>query len=317
MKTTRRRTIGLLGASTLVGVCPTVFAAPKKEYELKPQKVADGIWMVEGSTDYFSTKNGGAIVNCVIIETESGLVIVDTGPSLRYGDALRKVATEVSGKGVAAAINTHHHPDHFFGNQVFTDTPIYALGGTTNLAKSEGDAFSDNMYRLLGDWMRGTEVTPPSVMLESSSMTIGGRKLRVLPLAGHTNSDLALIDEKTGTLIAGDLAFLDRAPTTPHANVEVWLSSLEVLKGLNVTGIIPGHGPFDTSQSSLLQTEDYLGWLDTVLKAAASDGYDMVEIMEFEVPARFAKMGAMPTEFHRSVSHLFPDVERAVMPLKN
>lgn len=317
MTITRRRTLGLLGAAAVTTGCPTVFASPKKHYDLKPVKVADGLWMVEGSTDYFTTENGGAIVNCAIVETDTGAVLLDTGPSLRYGQALRKVATEISTNGIAATINTHHHPDHFFGNQAFVDRPIHALGETISLAKSEGDAFSDNMYRLLGDWMRGTEVVPPTHTLDSSSITIGGRRMRVLPLSGHTGSDLALIDERTGTLITGDLAFLDRAPTTPHADIPLWLQSLEVLKDLQVTGIVPGHGPFDSSGESLTQTEDYLGWLDKVLRAAASDGYDMVEVMEFEIPARFASMGAMPTEFERSVSHLFPEIERAVMPLKN
>ena len=43
----------------------------------------------------------------------------------------------------------------------------------------------------------------------------------------------------------------------------------------------------------------------------------MVEIMETRIPAQFAEMGAMPGEFIRSVSHLYPGIERSVLPLVN
>ncbi len=317
MSITRRSTIGLLGAALGSSFVSPLFANAKKSYDLHPKKVADGIWMIEGAREYFSDKNGGAIVNCAFVETDAGLVIVDTGPSRRYGEALRTIATKVSGKGIAASINTHHHPDHYFGNQVFTDRPIYALSKTIELAKSEGDAFSDNMYRLLGDWMRGTEPTPPDTALQSSLLEIGNRKFRIVPLSGHTDSDLVLLDQQTGLMITGDITFLDRAPTTPHANVKIWKQSLEELKEIDAAAIVPGHGPIDYARTSIEQTMDYLNWLETVLVDSAHAGYDMVEIMERDIPQRFAKWGAMPEEFYRSVVHLFPDIERSTLPLTN
>ena len=315
MSFTRRTVLTLLGAACVPVTSTKLFATPNKTYDLVPYKVGDGVWMVEGTTEYFTQENGGAIVNCALFETDLGMVIVDTGPSLRYGRALREAAHQINGRGIAACINTHHHPDHFFGNQVFADRPIYGLDRMISLAKTEGDAFSDNMYRLLGDWMRGTEVTPPTKTLDSSSLRIGNRSFRLIPLAGHTDSDLVLIDQKTGTLVSGDLAFLDRAPTTPHADISKWRESIEFLKSLANPGILPGHGPFDTAGKSLDQTLDYINWLERTLVQAANAGHDMMEIMEHSVPERFASMGAMPTEFHRSVSHLYPTIERNVMPL--
>ena len=319
-KLTRRQTLGALGAlggglAVSTFPQPLLAATPKKQYHLAPKNVADGVWMIEGATEYFTDENGGAIVNCTLIETSAGLLIIDTGPSLRYGTALRAITSQLGGFGVAGIINTHHHPDHFFGNQVFTERPIHALAGTKKLAEAEGEAFADNMYRLLGDWMRGTESTPPNTELTSSFLNVGDREFQIYPLKGHTGADLAILDKKTGTLITGDLAFLNRAPTTPHANIADWRAALKDLKSISATGIIPGHGSFDVTGASLDQTSDYLTWLDTSLRRSAVQGLSMVEILDTPMPERFAGMGAMPQEFNRSISHLYPGIERETLPL--
>lgn len=307
----RRTTLGLFAAAATV----PAQARARLTYDLKPKPVADGIWMLEGSTDYFSMDNGGDIVNCAILEGSTGLTVVDTGPSLRYGEAMLDALTNLSGKPVTTVINTHHHPDHFFGNQVFTDVPIRALSKTGSLAAEQGDGFSDNMYRILGDWMRGTEVVPPTQSLPEGEIVLGGRKLTALPLLGHTEADLALMDVETGTLIAGDLAFLNRAPTTPSADLHKWRESLDVLAELKPSGVIPGHGPFDPALKSLTQTRAYLDWIENTLVDAADQGLDMVEVMELPIPDAFAELGAQPQEFHRSVSHLFPGIESEALPL--
>jgi len=41
----------------------------------------------------------------------------------------------------------------------------------------------------------------------------------------------------------------------------------------------------------------------------------MVEVMDLPIPDRFATLGALPEEFHRSVSHLFPGIEAEALPL--
>jgi len=86
---------------------------------------------------------------------------------------------------------------------------------------------------------------------------------------------------------------------------------------LDAAAIIPGHGPLDRTKFSLTQTSDYLTWLEAILRNSAADGLNMVEIMDLDLPTHFAKMGAMPQEFHRSVVHLFSDIEKATLPRAN
>ena len=317
-----RRDALRLGASAAAMACgiaalPRPAAAARNAYDLTPRQVADGIWMIEGAREYFSVQNGGAIVNVALIETPTGLLLVDAGPSRRYGVALAEVARGIHPLGVTQVAITHHHPDHFFGAQVFADRPIRALGPTALMAAQNGDSYADALYRLLGDWMRGTEPTPPNSVLAPGPVDLGGRRFQALALSGHTAADLALLDERTGVLIAGDLAFLDRAPTTPDADIPAWRKALAQLSALRPAAVLPGHGPFDPARASLSQTDAYLEWLDARLRRAVETGLDMPELIAAGPPPPHAGLGAMPDEFARSVAHLYPGLEREILPRAN
>lgn len=311
---TRRTALGLIGASSVAGIAP---AQARFTYDIVLDRISDGIWMLEGATEYFTDTNGGAIVNIAALRGDTGLILIDTGPSLRYGQALDAALRKLDLRGVSAVFNTHHHPDHFLGNQAFVGRPIYGLPGTVAAARRDGDALSDNMYRLLGDWMRGTELVPPTQDLGGGDYVIDGRQLRVLPLGGHTEADMAILDVETGTLIAGDLAFYNRAPTTPTADLPQWYAALDELEALRPSQIIPGHGPLDRTGESLSQTRDYLMWMEETFRQSARDGLDMIEVMGLPLPEEYASMGAQPQEYERSVSHLFADIEIEELPRAN
>lgn len=42
------------------------------DYRLKPRQIAEGTWLLEGSTDNFAKDNGGNIVNTAFIVTDNG-----------------------------------------------------------------------------------------------------------------------------------------------------------------------------------------------------------------------------------------------------
>ena len=290
--------------------CLTLPAHAELRYTLQPRQIADDVWLLEGSTDNFDKANGGNIVNTGFIVTESGVVVIDSGPSRRYGEAMRAAIASVTDRPVIKLLLTHHHPDHVLGNQAFTDVPIAALAGTTELLREQGNAMAENMYRLVGDWMRGTEVVLPTETLAPGTLDIGGRSLRLLALRGHTGADLAILDERSGVLFAGDILFYQRALTTPNSpGLDVWLEDLDTLEALPWKRLVAGHGPVADDAAPFLQMRDYLGWLDGLLREAANGGADMNEAIQSPIPERFAGISLTRYELIRSVSHLYPRYE--------
>lgn len=295
----------------LLLLCLGLPARADLDYRLTPRQIAADTWLLEGSTDNFAKANGGNIVNSGFIVTDSGVLVIDSGPSKRYGEALRRAIAAVTDKPVIELWLTHHHPDHVLGNQAFADVPIGALAGTTDLLRRQGEALAENMYRLVGDWMRGTEVVLPTQVLEPGVRDIGGHRLRLLGLGGHTGADLAILDETTGVLFAGDLVFYERALTTPNSpGLGVWLKDLDTLQALPWKLIVPGHGPLAADARPFAQMRDYLGWLDGLMRDGAAQGDDMAEMIRRPIPERFAGISLTRYELIRSVSHLYPRYER-------
>ena len=283
-------------------------------YNLKPVAVTDGVWMISGRPEVITLENGGAIANITILDSKEGAIIVDTGPSRRFGDELAKVARDLTGKDIARVYITHFHPDHMFGSQGFEGKAIAAPQGVIDGIKTAGNAFSDAMYYIARDWMRGTEVVLPETVVTTGTEVIGGRRLQLFSLAGHTPSDLAIFDEKTGLLITGDLVFLDRAPTTPHADLAVWRETLGKLGGIPFSKLIPGHGPAEQSKRGIEQTRAWLDSIEETITRSFEKGQDMNEAAKEPLPDGLSHLALARYEFERSVMHLYPKIEAARLP---
>lgn len=278
-------------------------------YDLKPHIIGEGIWLIRGVPEAITTANGGAIANITIFDTDAGAVIIDTGPSRAYGEALKALAMKLTGKDIARVYLTHFHPDHIFGNQAFGAKAIATAEGVVQGLQSLGEAFADAMYRSAGDWMRGTELVIPGVITKGGAEDFGNRRIRALPMRGHTDSDVVYFDELSGTLVAGDLVFLDRAPTTPHADIEKWRISLANLGGIPCSQIVPGHGPQEATDRGLIQTREWLEAVEEIVRGAFEKGLDINEAIALPLPEWTETISLARYEYERTVMHLYPKFE--------
>lgn len=297
----------------IAGAFDTAAAAPLA-YTLKPVLIAQGVWVLYGVPEPIDRSNGGAIANITIFDTREGAVIVDTGPSKRYGTALADCVKQVTGKPVVRVYLTHFHPDHVFGNQAFEARSIAAPQGVIDGLQSLGENFAAAMYNAAGDWMRGTELVLPGRAVGEVVEEIGGRRFALKLLGGHTPSDLALLEETSNILVAGDLVFLDRAPTTPHADPARWRESLDVLGRIKARQIVPGHGPVEGAPRGFDQTRDWLAVVEDTIRDAFERGLSMNEAMSEPLPDWTGKVALARYEYERSVMHFYPKLEAGSWP---
>jgi glyoxylase-like metal-dependent hydrolase (beta-lactamase superfamily II) len=119
------------------------------------------------------------------------------------------------------------------------------------------------------------------------------------------------LDTTTGVLFAGDLAWHDRTPATPHASIAEWLRALDTLQAQKFSLLVMGHGATTPDAKPIAQTRAYLRWLDATLTSAAAAGKDMSELLATPAPPEFAGLAVFRAEFERSLAHLYPRYEAA------
>ncbi|KAF0806203.1 hypothetical protein A6D6_01783 [Alcanivorax xiamenensis] len=304
----------LVKAVLSVGLALFAGPAPAFDYHLKPVAVAERTWMVQGRREELSEDNGGDIANAAFIATGDGVIVIDTGSTLSYGRALRAAIATVTDQPVRWVINTHHHPDHVFGNQAFEGAEISALPATIAALKRDADSFRTTLYQRLGDAVRGTETALPTRVLEAGESRFGDYPLRLFAFSGHSGADLVVLDPATGVLFTGDLVFHHRAPTTPHSpGIGIWREQLRQVRALRFDVLVPGHGPAAKDESPVVETLDYLDWLDRRLTNGAASGATRNEVIQAPLPERFADMALVRYELTRSVSHFYADYEEALL----
>ncbi len=296
-------------ASLLLALCLACVPA----HALTPLPVAPGTWMVQGTAEEFDRRNGGDISNSAFIITAGGVVVIDTGSTLAYGQALRSAIAGLTELPVRWVINTHHHPDHVFGNAAFSDARIMALPGTITALERDAAAFLGTLHARLGDAAQGTRVRLPDTPVSEGSLDLDGYVLQLHALRGHTGADLVIHDPQTGVLFAGDILFWQRAPTTPHSpSLTHWLAELDELAALDASAVVPGHGPLARSDAPLVQTRAWLAWLDTLLREGVARGATQNELIHTVLPEAFARLPLARFELTRSVSHFYRRYEDAL-----
>ncbi len=292
--------------------------ASNLDYKLQAKQIAKDTYVFEGANDDFSRANGCNIINTGLIVTRDGVVVINTGVSKLYGEQQRQAIAKVTNKKIKLVLNLNLHPDYFLGNQAYADVPIAALPASIQGMKEEGASYTDNLYRICGDWMTATESKPATQVIQPGPMSVSdaNHQLELIQFNGHTAADLVLWDRTTGVVFAGGLVFADRVPTTPHANISEWLKSLETVSKWNtskqIKALVPSHGPYTKGLEGIEQTKEYLTWLDQSFKNAALQGMDISEVLRLPVPYKFRGFAALKPEYLRNVTHLYPTYEKQI-----
>lgn len=282
------------------------------DYQLKPIKLSDNSYYFYGKEEYFSKENGGDIVNCSFIITPTSVILIDTGSSLLYANQMKKQIEQITNKPIKHVIITHHHPDHFLGNNAFLQSDIFASLYTKEEIEKNGDLYITNLVNIVQGAMKDTKIKVPNQILTSQILDLDGYKLKILHLNGHTKSDIAIYDENTKILYASDLVFNKRTPTTPHANIEDWIKSLEELEKIPYSILVSGHGIASTSKEPIKETVSYLNYVDKTLKQSAKQGLDIYEILNKPIPKEFQDFTMFKEEFERTVINRYPSYEKDI-----
>ena len=233
------------------GACLCCLAAASRRASGAPPapiclvEVAPGIHIRLGVTQDASAGNEDAIANIGCVIGQDAVAVMDPGGSLEDGESLRRAIRQVTGLPIRYVVMSHVHPDHVFGAAAFQpDHPVFV--GHARLPQAlalRGAYYREMLNRILGKDRAGPVVMPTQLVRDHATLDLGGRVLELTahPPA-HTDCDLSVIDRRTGTLLTGDLLFVNRVPSL-DGDLKGWLAQLAAMQALGLHHAVPGHGP--------------------------------------------------------------------------
>ena len=243
---------------------------------LPVEEIAPGVFVHRGVMALMNADNEGAIANLGFVVGDAAVAVIDSGGSVREGRRLRAAIKARSDKPIRYVINTHGHPDHVFGNAAFAADDVVIVGHAKlpQALATRGPTYLANFRRSMGEaLMADVKLMPPTLLVQAeTSLDLGNRRLTLhaWPTA-HSDNDLTVRDDATGTLFAGDLLFRSHIPVI-DGSLRGWLKVLESLQALRPARVVPGHGPVVDGASGFAEQIRYLQTLGDDVRAMIGRG---------------------------------------------
>ncbi|MFI0715284.1 MBL fold metallo-hydrolase [Streptomyces inhibens] len=190
-----------------------------------------------------------------VITGATGVMIVDTGATIRDGADLRRAIRGVLGREVTHVALTHPHFDHVLGTAAFAGVEVFGAAGLGDLLRRGKDELRHDAMRHGVDRDAAAEaadllVAPHHHVHGQLTVELGDRQVLLANVGpGHTAHDLAvLVPGKHGApeiVFCGDLVEESGEPSAgPDALPQQWPAALDRLLALGGEDAVyvPGHG---------------------------------------------------------------------------
>ena len=287
---------------------------PQSELYNKPIEVIPNVFSAIGATAPPTYENSGHNNNLSFVITTDGVVVINSGASVRLASALHEEIKTITDQPVKLVINENGQGHAILGNLYWSQLGIDILAHEDAIHEIEENSYTilERMKSYNRDKAVGTEVVIPNKSFsEKSIFTLGDLEFHVLHLGpAHGPGDTQVWLPQLSLMIAGDMAFHERMlPIFENTCTKCWLETWdEKFAPLNATYVIPGHGhPTNMAQVTRF-TRDYLKDLRAKVLEVIDNGGDLAEAFYVD-QERWRSLDTFEELAKRNAGRVFEEME--------
>ena len=256
---------------------------PQSELYNKPVEVIPNVFSAIGATAPPTYENSGHNNNLSFVITTDGVVVINSGASVRLASALHEEIKTITDQPVKLVINENGQGHAILGNLYWSQLGVDILAHEDAIHEIEENSYTilERMKTYNRDKAVGTEVVIPNKSFsEKVIFNLGGLEFHVLHLGpAHGPGDTQVWLPQLSLVIAGDMAFHERMlPIFENTCTKCWLETWDKkFAPLKATYVIPGHGhPTNMAQVTKF-TRNYLLDLRAKVSEVLENGGDLAE----------------------------------------
>ena len=238
------------------------FAAPPIAEPVLPWRPEYGsiddpgeITEVGGDVYVYSAPDYAVDVNTIYAITPDGVVVIDSQLLPKHAEAVLADIRKRTDKPIRYVTNSHHHPDHVFGNGVFVEQGAELVSSYFTARMIDGSEFWYLMFLqgLYGGHLPMGYVVPRSTFLKSKELSLGKTAVQLFEFTDSTTVSGESVDvtmawfpqqkvlHVADTVWPGSHTFFADGVSVPDWNIQLG-HIRELVKELQPKVIVPGHG---------------------------------------------------------------------------
>ena len=287
---------------------------PQSELYNKPVEVIPNVFSAIGATAPPTYENSGHNNNLSFVITTDGVVVINSGASVRLASALHEEIKTITDQPVKLVINENGQGHAILGNLYWSQLGVDILAHEDAIHEIEENSYTilERMKSYNRDKAVGTEVIIPNKSFsEKIIFNLGGLEFHVLHLGpAHGPGDTQVWLPQLSLMIAGDMAFHERMlPIFENTCTKCWLETWdEKFAPLNATYVIPGHGhPTNMAQVTRF-TRNYLLDLRAKVSEVLDNGGDLAEAFYVD-QERWRSLDTFEELAKRNAGRVFEEME--------